>query len=1850
MTAFTTKSRYTSINGGNGDDTIYSWRMSSSDYVTINGGAGNDYISAYSTYNKFQYKNGDGNDTIFGLKSSDTLQISGAKYTTTTSGDDIIIGVGNGSILVKNGNAFNFTIDGTLDGGDSGSGKNISNDNDSTLISGTAYDDTISNTGAYVTINAGKSDDSIHNYGSNVMIDSGDGNDRIYNDYNSISGYYGNYVTINAGKGNDSILNYNTYISINGDDGNDYIYNSASNVTINAGDGNDEITNYRDSVSVNADDGNDYIYNSGSSVTIDGGTGDDSIYSYDGSNVKMYGGEGNDSIYSGIHSFSGTVTSYYSYYNTINAGAGEDFISLASHSGNNLIQYQNGDGNDTIYGLNEDDTLQISGAKYTTTTSGDDIIIGVGNGSIVVKDSTAINFTIDGTLDGGGESGSGKNITNYNDDTVITGTAYDDTIYNHGDNVSIDAGAGNDYIRNSVSSYYGGYVSINGGAGDDTLVGDYYYGNEKFVVGEGNDVILNFDSNSDILDTGDKNISSVSMNGDNVILNLGDGNSVTIEDAGGQVVQFENTYTDGVIAAKFSGNRISINDEANYYLAADADATVEINEDYTEDVANIDLNNSNFNDRNQVSFAGDIKAVDASNFEGAANITGNDNDNVLIASKEGSTLNGGAGDDTLIGGDGNDVFIYSGGNDVVQNASENDVIILDGIAIEDLIAKDQDLFVGNDIKFALNNGGSLTVKNGKTSGVKFEMAGIQFSVSNGEWEGIDWGNGGNKNIVGTSGADSIPNTVDGATISALAGNDTVANGGDSVSIDAGAGNDYVYTWNSSNVTINGGAGNDYIQSSMTSYYSSYGVDDSYISIDGGKGKDTIRVFGNSYSDGTLTGYYGSYNTISGGADNDVISLSSGSYGNKILYASGDGNDTIYGLDANDTLQISGAKYTTTTSGNNLIFTVGKGKITVVGGANTALSVDGTLDDSTSGKNINNSNDNTLITGTAYDDTIYNYGDNVSIDASNGNDSIRNIGDSVTIDAGSGDDYIWNSIQSYYGGYVSINGSAGNDSVFNWSDSVKIYAGAGDDSIHNEGSNVTIDTGDGNDTIEQWSYGSYGNNDTLIGGKGNDLISIYGSGNNLIQYANGDGNDTIYGLNSDDTLQISGAKYTTTTSSNNLIFTVGKGKITVVGGANIALNIDGTQDGGSSESLPTGISVKNEVLTASNKFTGDEIKLSNYLPTVTKVNAAALSQAVNIVGTDLNNSLKGGKGADTLDGGAGKNTLTGGAGKDIFVYGGGNDLITDYKPGEDKILLNVEDITASTVKGSDVILTTGNGTVSIKGAKDKVVTFTDESGADTDLIFFENTYYTPLETGLSYDAKRTVLTASNKFTGNEINLVNYLSTVTKVNASAISSNLNIIGSDYINSLKGGKGADTLEGGAGNDTLTGGNGKDVFVYSGGNDLITDYKSGEDKILLNVEDITASTVKGSDVILTTGNGTVSIKGAKDKVVTFTDDSGADSDLIFFNNVSYTPLETGLSYDAKKVVLTASNKFTGDEINLENYLSTVTKVNASALSNAINVVGDSSDDSIKTGKGADTINGGAGNDTLTGGNGKDVFVYSGGNDLITDYKSGEDKILLNVEDITASTVKGSDVILTTGNGTVSIKGAKDKVVTFTDDSGADSDLIFYNDISYAPLETGLSYDAKKVVLTASNKFTGNEINLENYLPTIQKVNAGSVSNAVNIAGNDLANSIKGGAGADTLDGGAGNDTLTGGNGADVFVYSGGNDVITDYKDGEDEIKLSGDTITNTTYNKSDVIFTIGNGTLTVKNAKDKDISVTDASGDTQTYSRTLDIFEDNNFMTDENNLDTITKQKFEVQNIETQNHDNLAQEQNYLTFAKDK
>jgi hypothetical protein len=291
---------------------------------------------------------------------------------------------------------------------------------------------------------------------------------------------------------------------------------------------------------------------------------------------------------------------------------------------------------------------------------------------------------------------------------------------------------------NSIVASDGG-STIYGGAGKDTFVGGA--GADEFVVGTGDKLISEFttgtDDNADKVNTEKAVVNTVEVKDNNVILNTDDG-KVSIEGAAGQIMKFQNAYTDGTINMQVSDKEVAVTEDA-YYIASGKDAKVDLS-GYTGKELAANLADGNFNKKDGLSFYGDIKELDASGFKGDAKLAGNNGDNVIKAGSGTSSLWGGeGGNDTLIGGDGEDTFYYGKGNgkDVIEGAGKTDKINLRGFSLDDFTKYGDDLFVGNDVQFTTKDGGSLTVKDGKTSGSTYVVNDESFVVDGDHWKKVE---------------------------------------------------------------------------------------------------------------------------------------------------------------------------------------------------------------------------------------------------------------------------------------------------------------------------------------------------------------------------------------------------------------------------------------------------------------------------------------------------------------------------------------------------------------------------------------------------------------------------------------------------------------------------------------------------------------------------------------------------------------------------------------------------------------------------------------------------------------------------------------------------------------------------------------------------------------------------------------------------------------------------------------------------------------------------------------------------------------------------------------------------------
>ena len=380
---------------------------------------------------------------------------------------------------------------------------------------------------------------------------------------------------------------------------------------------------------------------------------------------------------------------------------------------------------------------------------------------------------------------------------------------------------------------------------------------------------------------------------------------------------------------------------------------------------------------------------------------------------------------------------------------------------------------------------------------------------------------------------------------------------------------------------------------------------------------------------------------------------------------------------------------------------------------------------------------------------------------------------------------------------SIVGSQRNDTLWGADGNDTIRGNYGNDSLNGGYGNDKLYGEVGNDTL----YGGYGN-DTLTGGYGYDVF-VYNDGKDVItDYTAGE--DRIY-IESGDITKA-------TTSGDDVIFTVGKGKLTVKGGKYETITVTNSNR----KTYTT--------IVGGLKLTDDSPTNTTIKSSVEYVNARERTKAAKIVGNALNNSvyggtgndtiygkngydslfgnngsdyLSGGDGRDTLWGGDGNDTLIGGNGKDVFRYTGGNDVITDYEKGE-LIYIPTNRITSVVVDNNDAIFSFNKGSLTVKDGLNKIVYFVSSSNN-------EFTYY------VDGDSSNLVLTDASP---DEVTIG---AAVKNVDATARTKTIKITANDIANSINGGSGKDVIYGENGNDSILGNAGNDELYGGDGNDTL-------------------------------------------------------------------------------------------------------------------------------------------------------------------------------------------------------------------------------------------------------------------------------------------------------------------------------------------------------------------------------------------------------------------------------------------------
>ena len=412
------------------------------------------------------------------------------------------------------------------------------------------------------------------------------------------------------------------------------------------------------------------------SITIDGGYGNDTIYGTAGNDTIVGGGDEEVDIglrrfgpSSGIETIDGTQTL------GVVRLLGDDNNNLLDFRGTTLvggnIVIDGGYGNDTIYG-----------------TTGNDLIAGSGGDDRLDGGAGSDSYLVTGNEAGGWSSFAGS------DTYADTGASGIDTIVAIGDE-DVDIGLAKfgpttgievidgtntlgtvrllgDWNANlldfSATSFIGGNIVIDGGYGNDTIVGT---ADDDSIAGGGGDDLLNGAEGSDTyVVTGNEAGGWSSFSGYDTYADTGTGGTDTI-------------------AARGDGD--------------------------------VDIGLADFGPANG------IEIIDATGALGTVRLLGDGDSNSLDFSGvaiigSNVVIDGGYGDDTIIGTAGDDVIAGGGGNDLLDGADSSDTYRVSGTQ-----AGGWSSFAGFDTYADSGSGGTDTIEAVGIGNVDIGLAGFDAS-------------------------------------------------------------------------------------------------------------------------------------------------------------------------------------------------------------------------------------------------------------------------------------------------------------------------------------------------------------------------------------------------------------------------------------------------------------------------------------------------------------------------------------------------------------------------------------------------------------------------------------------------------------------------------------------------------------------------------------------------------------------------------------------------------------------------------------------------------------------------------------------------------------------------------------------------------------------------------------------------------------------------------------------------------------------------------------------------------------------------------------------------------------------
>ncbi len=816
-----------------------------------------------------------------------------------------------------------------------------------------------------------------------------------------------------------------------------------------------------------------------------GGTGDDTLTGGSG-NDQLFGQADNDSLdgkggFDLLFGGSGN--------DTLVGGDGDD--QMFGEAGDDLLIWNPGDDTDLHEGGAGVDTSLVNGGGgaevFTATANGtrvrfdrldpapfaidmgtmENLVVNMGGGGDRFSATGNLAALIRITVDGG--AGDDTILGSNGADTLLGGDGNDFVDGQQGNDLAL-LGAGNDVFQWDPGD---GSDTVEGGAGLDEMLFNGSAGNEVMALSaNGGRALFTRNLGSIVMDLDDVEVVDVRALGgaDTIIVNDVTGTDVTTVDIDLAGV-IGGTAGDGaadVVIVEATGG-------ADIVEVVGAGGTLAV----VGLAARVNITGSEgANDSLVINAGGGNDALSATTLPaGVARLTldGGGGNDTLLGSQGGDVLLGGEGNDFVFGDGGNDLALLGAGDDVFQwdPGDGNDVV-------EGGDGTDRMLFFGSNASESINivaNGGralflrdvaNVTMDLNDLEVIEFRALGGSDSIVVGDLSGTDVTRV-ELDLRGAGGGGD--GAADSVTVNAT-------NGADVVTVTAGAGGVQVFGLQAAvqilhadpaadRLTLNGLGGSDVMDASGLAA----GV--IQLVMNGGLGNDVM--IGSAGGD-----------TFNGGDGADLALMGAGD--DLFVWNPGDDNDVLEGQSGFDTILFNGANV----SENITIFANGGRAVFFRDVASVVMDLD---DMEAITFNALGGADNITIgdlTGTDVTEV------NINLAASGGGSDGQ--ADTVFIDGTAGDDVV---LVFGDNGGVTVLGLAAQVNItgFGAEDRLVIRTLAGDDVVEASGLvallRLTAEGGAGDDVL----IGGPGN-DTLLGGAGDDVL-IGGGGVNVLDGGSGD---------------------------------------------------------------------------------------------------------------------------------------------------------------------------------------------------------------------------------------------------------------------------------------------------------------------------------------------------------------------------------------------------------------------------------------------------------------------------------------------------------------------------------------------------------------------------------------------------------------------------------------------------------------------------------------------------------------------------------------------------------------------------